>query len=81
MDQKHPRYELACLEFKNLNYLLTVTKNEDTLKVPFMVLFEYKGFLGMAKSRIGDSNTPPRNRDYYSQINIREFEETARISA
>lgn len=61
-DRKHPRYQLATLEFKNMDYLLSVTKNEGNLKVPFMVLFEYKGFLGMAKSRVAEPNAPPKNR-------------------
>ena len=77
--RKHPRYRLAALEFRNLDYLLTATKNEGNLKVPFMMLFEYKGFTGMAKSRIADG--PPKNREFYSQLNIREFEESSRISA
>jgi hypothetical protein len=42
-------------EFKNFQYLIGATKNEGILKVPFMTLFEYKGFLGMAKSKIGDA--------------------------
>lgn len=46
-----------------------------------MVLFEYKGFLGMAKSRVADPNAPPKNREFYGQLNIREFEDTARINA
>ena len=40
-----------------------------------MVLFEYKGFLGMAKSRIGKNlNNPVRNKELYSLFNPREFE-------
>lgn len=64
-----------------MDYLLSVTKNEDNLKVPFMVLFEYKGFLGMAKSRIGEPNAPPKNKEYYAHVSIRDFEENSRISA
>lgn len=45
-----------------MDYLLSVTKNEGNLKVPFMVLFEYKGFLGMAKSRVAEPNAPAKNR-------------------
>lgn len=52
IEDKHPRFQQASLEFKNLDYLLSVTKNEGTIKVPFMMLFEYKGFLGMAKTRL-----------------------------
>jgi hypothetical protein len=44
-----------------MDYLLRVTENQGTLKVPFIVLFEYKGFLGMAKSKVGDNFTP-KNR-------------------
>jgi hypothetical protein len=51
----------AALEFKNLDYLLSVTRNEGSLKVPFMMLFEYKGFLGMARTRLPE-NSPIRNR-------------------
>ena len=52
IEDKHPRFQQASLEFKNLDYILSVTKNQGTLKVPFMMLFEYKGFLGMAKTRL-----------------------------
>jgi hypothetical protein len=38
-----------------MDYLLTTTQNEGILKVPFIVLFEYKGFLGMAKSKVSDN--------------------------
>lgn len=51
---KNPRYKTSVTEFKNFEYLIGATKNEGILKVPFMVLFEYKGFLGMAKSRLGE---------------------------
>jgi hypothetical protein len=42
-------------------------RNEGILKVPLMVLFEYKGFVGMAKTRIGD-NTVFRNKELYQAI-------------
>ena len=80
LDHKHPRYELAKAEFKNMDYLLSVTENQGILKVPFIVLFEYKGFLGMAKSKVGLDFTP-KNRECYSQLNIKEFENISRINA
>ena len=52
---KNPRYKNAVLEFKNYDYLLSATKNQGPLKVPLMTIFEFKGFLGMAKSKIGES--------------------------
>ena len=42
------------------------------------MLFEYKGFLGMARTRLPDS--APRNRECVNQLNTREFEESTRIS-
>ena len=73
IEDKHPRFMQAALEFKNLDYLLSVTRNEGSLKVPFMMLFEYKGFLGMARTRL-PSDSPIRNRECYNQLNIKEFE-------
>lgn len=70
-EQKHERYQQADLEFKNFEYLLSTTKNEGNLKVPFMMLFEYKGFRGMAKSRVADNNAPFKNREFYGQLNVR----------
>jgi hypothetical protein len=55
------------LQFKNFDYLLGSLRNEGILKVPFMILFEYKGFLGMAKSRVGDS-IKLRNKELYDII-------------
>jgi hypothetical protein len=78
--EKHPRFKQASLEFKNLDYLLSVTKNEGILKVPFMMLFEYKGFLGMARTRVPE-DSPLRNRECLNQINVKDFEENSRISA
>lgn len=42
------------------------------------MLFEYKGFLGMAKTRLPDS--APRNRECVNSINVKEFEDSSRIS-
>lgn len=70
IEDKHPRFQAASLEFKNMDYLLSITKNEGSLKVPFMMLFEYKGFLGMAKTRLPE-DSPSRNRECYNQMNIR----------
>lgn len=67
---KNPRYKNAVNEFKNFEYLLGATKNEGILKVPFMTLFEYKGFLGMAKSKIGDGRGF-KNKEFYEIINRR----------
>lgn len=52
IERKHHRYKQSVREFKNLDYLAEVTQNKGVLKVPFMVLFEFKGFLGMAKTKI-----------------------------
>ena len=52
-----------------MDYLLSVTKNEGTLKVPFMMLFEYKGFLGMARTRLPEG--PVRNRECVNQLNVK----------
>lgn len=71
---------MAKAEFKNMDYLLRVTENQGILKVPFIVLFEYKGFLGMAKSKVG-LDFAPKNRECYSQLNIKEFENISRINA
>lgn len=44
-----------------------------------MTMFEYKGFLGMAKTKFGE-NLPFKNREFYDLINRKEFEEITRIS-
>jgi len=69
IEDKHPKFQQAAVEFKNLDYLLSVTRNEGSLKVPFMILFEYKGFLGMARTRLPDSQA--RNRECYNSINVK----------
>lgn len=69
---KNQRYKSAVTEFKNFEYLLGATKNEGILKVPFMTLFEYRGFLGMAKSKVGDGRGF-KNKEFYELINRREF--------
>ena len=55
-----------------MDYLIGQTKNEGILKVPLMMLFEYKGFLGMVKSRIIDANIV-KNREVFKLVNIEEF--------
>jgi ribosome-associated toxin RatA of RatAB toxin-antitoxin module len=77
---RHPKYQSAVQEFKNFEYLINATKNEGILKVPFMTLFDYKGFVGMAKSKVG-SNRTLKNKEFYDIINRKEFEEITRISA
>lgn len=67
---KNHRYKTSVNEFKNFEYLLGATKNEGILKVPFMTLFEYKGFLGMAKSKIGDGRGF-KNKEFFEIINRR----------
>jgi hypothetical protein len=47
--------------FKNFDYILSFTKNEGILKVPFFTLFEYKGFIGFARTQFND-NLPLKNR-------------------
>ena len=62
-----------------MDYLLSCTKNVGPLKVPFMVLFEYKGFVGVAKSRVPDG--PSRNRELFDLMDRKDFEEHSRINA
>jgi hypothetical protein len=77
---KNPRYKNSVLEFKNFDYLLGVTQNQGILKVPLMVLFEYKGFLGMGRTRI-ESSGHYCNREVYEVMNHKEFEEDTRVKA
>ena len=37
-----------------------------------MTMFEYKGFVGMAKSNLGDSRAY-KNKEFYDIINRKEF--------
>ena len=48
-------------------------KNIGKLKVPLMILFEYKGFQGMAKMRVSESNNYD-NKEALKFINIAEFQ-------
>lgn len=80
LEEKHSRYRNAALEFKNLNYLLHSTKNEGPLKVPFMMMFEYKGFLGMARTKLPDSGKF-KNRELFESFDQRDLEENSRISS
>lgn len=47
--------------------------------VPFMVMFEFKGFTGMAKTRIGQENLPYANKRCLNELNLDDFREDARI--
>lgn len=62
-----------------MDYLLSSIPNNQFLKVPLMVLFEFKGFVGLARSRLPDGSY--RNRELYDLLDKREFEENARINA
>lgn len=72
LSNKHHRYRSAVQEFKNFEYLINTTKNEGILKVPLMTMFEYKGFVGMAKSNLGESRAY-KNKEFYDIINRKEF--------
>lgn len=79
IEHKHDRYKEAVREFKNLDYLVEVTQNNGLLKVPFMVLFQFKGFLGMAKSKIA-SDGIARNKQYLNLVDRNHFKSDARIN-
>ena len=38
-----------------------------------MEMFEYKGFLGMAKTITAPPNAPPRNEEYYHNMDKTDF--------
>jgi len=50
--EKNRQYRRRAGEFKNYDYLLGATRNEGMLIVPLMAMFEFKGFMSMAKNRI-----------------------------
>ena len=54
LDKKHARERYAAKEFKNYDYFLESMQNEGILLVPFMAMFEYKGFTGMAKTIVAN---------------------------
>jgi len=68
--EKNQKYKDAVRQFKNFDYLIGVLGNQGIIRVPLMVLFEYKGFLGMAKTRIGESKFY-RNEELYDIIDRR----------
>lgn len=37
---------------KNSNYILQLTRNRGRIRVPLMMITEYKGFTGLAKAEI-----------------------------
>jgi hypothetical protein len=65
---------------KNYDYLLEATKNEGYLLVPLMVVFEYKGFTGIVKTKINSSSSLSENQFLYSHLDLEEFVEDSRIS-
>jgi len=40
---------------------MSITKNKGCLRVPLVVLFEYKGFVGVGKTKINKSTLKLRN--------------------
>jgi len=47
--------------------------------VPFMAMFDFKGFVGIARSKI-NSDGLYKNKEYVEMMNRGEFEEEARIN-
>lgn len=41
--------KMALTEFKNLNYVLSLTHNKGKIRVPLSTIVEYKGFVIFAK--------------------------------
>lgn len=49
----------AIKEFKNMNYLLSITRNKGKIRLPLANIVEYKGIIALVKAEIEISEEDP----------------------